>query len=265
MPSLDLHWKFNNTLVDEEQGLTGTGYLFSYAPGQVDRAISLKELFSRVVITPDSYINNMWNGGRTLMLWVKPTTGSETRLSLIEKSFDNGWSMPFGYIVSSKLDLQFIQQFSISAGAWDTDTGLTIGSWNHVTLTYDSSSTGNDPQFYINGSPITSTELVTPSGSPDNDTAYSIVIGGTSGSQNPDCLVDEVKIFTSALTDVEVQSEYLSYFTFNEGTRGTKDLRSDYPYELGLTARTTRQTGKRFLYPTEKSLLKGFQRRKNGI
>jgi hypothetical protein len=98
-----------------------------------------------------------------------------------------------------------------TAGFWHTPLNtIGDGSWYHVLAVYDSSSTDNDPQIYINGVSQDVLESTTPSGAQQSNigTGY---IGNRSGQDRGwDGLIDEVKIFNYALTEEQVRTEYNS-------------------------------------------------------
>jgi len=61
--------------------------------------------------------------------------------------------------------LKFVADFSTDDGDWRTDSAVTTGDvWVHIAITYDGSSTSNDPVIYVNGERVAITELTTPVG-----------------------------------------------------------------------------------------------------
>lgn len=72
---------------------------------------------------------------------------------------------------------------------WSTQNGEWFVSlpsnnvWHNIVVTYDAGSTTNDPVFYIDGSSVTVTENVTPTGS-YSVTSQSMVIGNNGNSNN---------------------------------------------------------------------------------
>lgn len=59
--------------------------------------------------------------------------------------------------------LNFTVAHSVAQGEWSTPIPST-GAWHHFAVTYDNSSTANDPILYVDGSSVTVTEVTTPSG-----------------------------------------------------------------------------------------------------
>ncbi|MBU0544601.1 MAG: LamG domain-containing protein, partial [Proteobacteria bacterium] len=61
--------------------------------------------------------------------------------------------------------LRIIRYFSGSYAQWNTSSAIVpINKWTHLAITYDDSSTANDPIIYVNGSSIALTESTAPSG-----------------------------------------------------------------------------------------------------
>lgn len=58
----------------------------------------------------------------------------------------------------------FEADWTTANGQWYTTSPVSTGTWYHIGVVYDSSSTANDPTIYVNGSSVTVTELTTPSG-----------------------------------------------------------------------------------------------------
>ncbi|MHC5060838.1 MAG: LamG-like jellyroll fold domain-containing protein [Planctomycetota bacterium] len=91
-------------------------------------------------------------------------------------------------------------------GFWRTDNGtIQAGQWYHVAVSYDYSSTANNPVFYIDGVSVNVNETETPSGSRGSDTSNLLL--GTQGppwSQHLDGILDDMRIYNRILTAVEI-------------------------------------------------------------
>lgn len=108
----------------------------------------------------------------------------------------NGW---FLATRSSNTALQFSLDRATAMGAWRSAVGSIALSTQYVIgITYDNTSTANDPIFYINGQTSATTELVSPSGAVDSDASSEFWIGATENSGTPyrefAGIVDEVRI-----------------------------------------------------------------------
>jgi len=105
--------------------------------------------------------------------------------------FDDGW----GYV--------FVATQNSADGKWSI-AKPTTGAWHHICITYDGSSTANDPLIYLDGVSQAVTERSTPSGTlllPDG----TVTIGRASGGgQEFDGRLAEFAIWNRILTAGEV-------------------------------------------------------------
>lgn len=74
-------------------------------------------------------------------------------------------------------NLQFIQYKSDGLVAWNVNDCITKGETAHVVITFDKSSSTNEPLFYVNGDLKTSTKQGTATGDFTNDTGTDLFIG----------------------------------------------------------------------------------------
>lgn len=113
---------------------------------------------------------NAFDGTITLMIWAYYLGAAEGGTAfLISPSVADGSA--FGSSDSTTSTLVFARGFSVTAGQWFADTSFDHNLWQCPIVTYDDSSTANDPSFYIitpsTSALITSlgtTENVTPDG-----------------------------------------------------------------------------------------------------
>lgn len=80
-----------------------------------------------------------------------------------------GTSTPLLHNVSGESRLYFSHGFSGGIGQWGI-TYPTISTWYSIGVSYDNSSTSNDPSLYLNGVPISVDLEVTPSGTANTST-----------------------------------------------------------------------------------------------
>ncbi len=99
-------------------------------------------------------------------------------------------------------NILFSQTFSTTSGAWRTNSAPPIGSYEQVVITYDATSTGNDPVIYINGAAVATTEIQTPSGSAD--TSLSGITIGSDGTKSFDGVLLDVRVYNRILSAQEV-------------------------------------------------------------
>ncbi|GAB4167896.1 MAG: hypothetical protein Fur0032_06040 [Terrimicrobiaceae bacterium] len=137
----------------------------------------------------------------TTSCWIRPATapadGGSARYLL---AFRQG-SNTRGYLAvpSGSRQLQFRSSHS-TQGVWNvTGYDLPANEWVHVAVSYDQSSTANDPAVYINGQPVTVVRSTAPSGS--INTTDALRIGGTGNTaQSWRGSIDDVRLYNRILT-----------------------------------------------------------------
>lgn len=111
--------------------------------------------------------------------------------------------------------LTVITGWSNTNGAWIGSTQLSTNTWYLVTITYDGSSVANDPVFYLNGVPETTTETTTPVGNRDDDSAADFTIGLVNqwGGEDPfRGMVDNLSFWNRILSASEMVQLYQDSF-----------------------------------------------------
>ena len=100
--------------------------------------------------------------------------------------------------------------FATSLGVWRTGTGtISPATWYHIALTYNASSTSNNPIIYINGVSKTVTETTTPVGVVQAITGGSIYIGNNAAKNvDYDGKLADVRTYNAILTAAQVLSLY---------------------------------------------------------
>ncbi len=94
-------------------------------------------------------------------------------------------------------------------------------------MTYNNSSTANDPVFYIDGQPQTETESRTPAGSADSDAATVARIGniGNDTTRTFDGVIDEVRLSDVIRSADWMAAQHLSmtdtFITYNAAEAST--------------------------------------------
>jgi VCBS repeat-containing protein len=185
----------SGTAAKDEKNINGatytSGYTLNQAPliADADRATSFAG--AGWVTAPDS-VSLSPTAAVSVEAWVKPSA-IPSPYSTIE--YKDGY----------QLRLESNGTFSLyvkRAGAWAAGTSFTaatIGTTLHVVGTYD----GANVRIYINGA-LSSTTAVT--GAID-DLSTNIFIGGT-GSENFSGTLDEVAVYPTALSGVQVLAHY---------------------------------------------------------
>jgi len=158
-----------------------------------------------LIVPASSSVNNLgtftWSG------WINATSAGTTNLSRI---FDKGYRL-IQFNGGSLGKIIFTQYFASGQNIWQTTNPVIVfGTWQLVTLTYDSSSTANTPILYINGTSVPLTEtLATGSGAITSDTAQPLNIGNRTGNDRTfDGNFDDARVYNRILSSTEVSDLY---------------------------------------------------------
>jgi hypothetical protein len=160
-----------------------------------------------------SVFDNIFDGGGTIEAWLKIEAGAN--FSTGARFFTKGDESTKGWIIypsglsSGVFDFHFEVVFSGDDGNWGTSSEeLTIDSWDHIAITYDSASASNEALFYVNGL-VKGTNNPTPTGTYASDAGQDILIGNRSAlDRGTDGAIDEVKIYNRILSAAEVLKNY---------------------------------------------------------
>lgn len=132
------------------------------------------------------------------------------------------FSITFGSTVNVSMyfydsRVYYSHYFSSATGAWGTNqnpTGFTANTWVHMAITFDKSSSSNDPIIYINGNSVTVNELSTPSGNAVNESGAFFNIGSNlyeGGYANTlDGKLYDTRVYNRILSATEVTTLYNS-------------------------------------------------------
>jgi len=145
------------------------------------------------------------------------------------------------------------QGFATSNGRWSIPiSNIPLGEWSNLIITYDSSSTSNDPVFYVNGVSVSVTEYSTPEGSLTSDASSNLYLGDSTGaSRSYGGVMDSVSIYSRALTSSEILSNYQSGNI--EMRYRTSDDGSTWSDWYGGTEESVEDFNNEYLYDTDDS------------
>lgn len=200
------HGQISNVVVAD--GIVGAAGRFNGTDSQI-----------RIPATGDS--EDLFAGGGTVSAWINPEGFGENGFGrIVDKATTdfaggatgNGWAFQVGETAGQGF-LMFEQGFSANEGAWRTDVGsIDLNTWQHVAVVYDSSSTANTPQLFINGVSVAVTQLNTPSGTLLSDSGVDLVIGNYAGatSRTFDGRIDEVRISREEVSARQLAVDYES-------------------------------------------------------
>ena len=118
----------------------------------------------KVIITDNTILQNIMLSGATVMAWINPKTDGELDDGwVIGKAVLGGWAFNLAGDTGIAMKIKLQALFTGNLGTWrTTNTDLTNNTWNHVAVTYNSSSTANDAIIYVNGASKAVTEIAIP-------------------------------------------------------------------------------------------------------
>ncbi len=180
-----------------------TGYLFGAL------AFDTAEANHELTISPAASINN--TGAKTACAWIYPQSFTNPSAKIFDKTAvdgTSGWNMYLQYVDASSAYIAF----RTNGADWRSITSPTIqlNTWQHVCASWDGDTSGTTGlTVYLNGATSGSGSGGTTGGTYD-DTAYSLTIGGESGTGNGnfDGYIDEACIFDAELSASQISSIY---------------------------------------------------------
>lgn len=165
----------------------------------------------------DASIDDIFATGGTISTWIKPASWGQTGFGRIADKSDqtfltsgNGWALQVQG-VGGLGSVRFEHAFDVSFGSWSTSLGtLALDDWQHIVFSYDSSSSSNVPEIFINGESKAVSTNNTPVGFASSDAALDLKIGNHSNAltRTFDGKIDEFRIFDDLRTPDEVLASY---------------------------------------------------------
>lgn len=148
---------------------------------------------------------------KSVAFWVKPDDfGAAYEMLIISDGTGTDTDELFDIvtqITTGKVGL--VAHFSTTNGVWITTSAtLTAGAWNHVVVTYDGTSTANNPVIYINGASVAVTRSTAPVGTYRTGTAANLYIGTPSAGAALDGKITDARIYNAVLTSSQASGLY---------------------------------------------------------
>jgi hypothetical protein len=122
-----------------------------------------------------------------------------------------GWLLQLNDDDGGIQTVSLLEGFSGVDGKWRAPAGaIALREWQHICVSYDRSSTSNDPVFYVNGTTRTTTEYGSPTGTADNESAEKMYLGNMLSDLNStfDGTLDDVRVYNRILSGEEVKDLY---------------------------------------------------------
>ena len=210
------HWKLDDgtgtTAIDSEGGHDGT---LSNGPvwvaGQLGNALQFDGADDYVDLTSDAELDDVFAGGATVMAWIEPAGWGGSGYGRIFDKSSSPSSTGDGWAIRLNTDnggLNFGQGFTSGRGWWRfAESSISLGSWQHIAIAYDASSTANDPVVYLDGSPVPVARVDTPWGTLRTDAAINLRLGGHASATAQNVFngkIDDARIYDRMLDAAQI-------------------------------------------------------------
>jgi len=224
---------------------TGQEYAFQHPLVRSNNPMVFDGADDKVTVGTPSALNNIFTGGGTLSAWINPKSDGQNNAG---QAFDKG-KYTFQVISESSgsVKVQFAVTLSGGAARWETPRSVSLNNWTHILVTYDSDNPTTDPIIYLNGSAVSLTETISPSGTYVSDATSNLILGNRNdGVTTFDGLLNDLAIWGSALTANEVTALYNSGLpllpTTDSGNYASADDLVGYWRNDGVTTWLDRST-----------------------
>ncbi|NIO16688.1 MAG: hypothetical protein GTN70_06780 [Deltaproteobacteria bacterium] len=206
------HWKFDDSTdigFDSSpygnHGTPASGYVSYSAGGRINGAASFIKGSNSGITIPSAPSLNI-TGGITMAAWVNMAVndGDGTILSKSDASSSNE---TYTFWASFWKSSNHMAAWFLPAGViYDSGVSVPAGKWDHLAVTYDGLLNGYI-RFYVNGI-LVATQQSSTSGLTANNSNLHIGASPWPISEDFSGLMDEVRLYNRALSDVEIQMLY---------------------------------------------------------
>lgn len=194
-----------NTLTDNNSVLSGEGInqMCAYSQYAADFEATNSEYLS---IADNAALSI--TGDMTIALWVNVESAPGAEMALVGKDATGGQlAYQFYYMEDTGKKLKFRIWTATAASIVSVAKDLTVGTWFHIAMVYDASA--GSCAFYSNGVQISTTQ--TGLGTSIDDTTSAFEIGRRQGASYFDGMMQDVIVWTYALSAAEIRTLYLLY------------------------------------------------------
>ena len=180
-------------------------------PGRIDMARSFDGTDDVIELGSASAVDNLFAGGGTAEAWFDAASWGEGSYGRIfDKGHADGWSLWVDNI-DVAASVGFLHGGSGTTwGFWSSPAqSVTLQAWHHVAVTYDKATATNNATIYIDGAPVTTTRIDTPTGPMDDDSAIGLRAGNRAGADRTfDGLLDELRLSSVVRSATWIETEY---------------------------------------------------------
>jgi hypothetical protein len=186
--------------------------------GKIGQALQFTAASDLVSIGSPASLDNIDN--KTISAWIYPRGGPAGGESAIiadkRQGGATGWYFalcnPSGDASNcgGAANALFYAHDLTTDGNWTSPANsITLNTWQHVLVTYASSTAAVVPIFYINGVRQTTTETFTPAGTPEDDSSVSLSFGSANTALQFNGVIDDIRIYNRILSADEIKRLYL--------------------------------------------------------
>jgi hypothetical protein len=206
------YWPFNGkdisgTTTYDRSGQGNDGTLANgptKAIGRVGQALDFDGMNDHVITNLTAHYSQT-----TFSAWIYPRSSGEGNLGRIFDKRENLGTEAFFLSMSGSDRLLLQRNFSLTSGRWEAPAGsISLNTWSHVVVTYDSSLTSNDPNIYINGLLVPAVELSAPTGTVVTNSDKYIIGNRGDTTRTFNGSIDEPRFHSRALSVSEIWDLY---------------------------------------------------------
>jgi len=195
MPGLDYANWYTDTILDYS-GNANNGAINGATTTKLPSGLYVLDfdnIDNITTITDSVSIQNIFDPGATILVWVNPRSDGEDDYGTILRkliAFSSGWYLTVGPDIGSMVRITFTQCFGIgqaTRGEWQsTNRVLPIGVPSLIGITYNNSDVANDAVIYLGTGGVVTTptinEASTPVGTRLTDVGTNLLIGNNAAT-----------------------------------------------------------------------------------
>ena len=156
----------------------------------------------------DPSIDDVWTSGGTMSVWLNPdTAGGQNKGIVFQKTVN---SLRINGQSGDDVRLAFVARFDGSWEKWNTSNyPITLDNWHLLHLTYNSDSSSNNPEFWVNAT-VEPNIPPTVSGTHDGDSPNPLYVGNRADTlaRSWDGQLDELRLYDGTLSNAWIAAEY---------------------------------------------------------
>lgn len=198
--NLVTYWKLDDNSNDSKGSNNGTDTTVSYVAGKFGNAASYSGGTS--FTTFGTKLSTLWDSAYTISMWVNPTALDTTNGNLLLWPGDRNQQ----HLIDNSNKLA-ITTYDGTANGVVGNTSLANGSWYHVVFQRTSGTTG---KVYLNGKDDTSATAAMRNPAGTLTQAFRLASREDNTNANLNGIIDDVAIFSRALSSIEIADLYQS-------------------------------------------------------